>query len=154
MTVTATGGPDRKVFKIVDTSPGTASTTALGGVIEGLIDYDWFTIDAIIIGGTGGTLDVVLHRQVESNVWAEWLHFPQVAAGVTKTYSVQTGSDNIIREVGVGATDAAAGTQVLPVNSFIGGHPGLAVRAVYITGSGVSVGATETIRLTAWKRKK
>jgi hypothetical protein len=140
----------RRVFTLTGTSPASAST-ALGDSVVGLLGYDRFSIEAVIIGGTGGTLDVYLQRQVTDNVWADWLHFPQVAAAATKKYAVQCGRSNdvTIREIATG-TDAAHGTPVLAANTFIGGHPGNKIRAVYVAGSGTSVGAAQTIYITAW----
>jgi hypothetical protein len=146
----------RQLFTISDTSPATAST-AIGSYAKGLLAYDWFTIDALLVGATGGTLDVYLQRQVATEaevtgeVWVDWLHFTQLAAGAAAVrYSVQSGSTSTIATV-ASATLASAGTPVLSAGSFIGGHPGDKVRAVYVAGASTSAGAAVKIYITGWR---
>ncbi len=140
----------RTIFTISDTSPASA-ITVIGDVIAGLLDYDWFTIDGNLTGGTNGTLDVYLQREVDTNLWADWLHFPQLSAGQAATqYSCQSGSTTTIHAVEQG-TDASAGTPALAVNTFIGGHPGNKLRAVYVAGASTSAGAAQVIKIIGWK---
>lgn len=147
-----------RVDRITGTSPATATSGLIGSVIHGLQRFDWFTIDAVIIGGTGGTTDVTLQRKIGDlpdgtavDLWVDWLHFPQVAAGVTTKFSVSCGTSNTIQTVGMVA--AAAFTATLAANTSIGGHPGNALRAVATAGSGTSVGATQLIYVTMWNAK-
>ena len=141
-----------KTFTIADVSPAAAST-AIGDVVMGLNAYDAFLIDADLVGATGGVLDVYLQRKIADNVWRDWLHFTQLTAGAAAVrYSVSTapGIANTIVAVGTG-TDSAA-TPALAANTFIGGHPGDAVRAVYVAGASTSAGASITIRIRGWQR--
>ena len=139
-----------KYFTISDTSPASA-ITATGDVVPGLQDYDWFTIDAALVGATGGTLDVYLQRLVgdpaTSTTWRDWLHFPQLAAGASAVfYSAQSGGPGTtITSVGNGTTP------VIAVNTFLGGHPGAKVRALYVAGVSTSAGAAVTIVIGAWR---
>jgi hypothetical protein len=146
-----------KVFRITGTSPGSAATAVVGSVVRGLHDFDWFTIDAVIIGGTGGTIDVTLQRKVQSlvdgtavDVWVDWCHFPQVAAATTKKYTCSTGASTSITEVGTQAASPGTTAATLAANTFTGGHPGPEVRMLATGGSGTSVGATQTIYISAW----
>lgn len=136
-----------QLFTISDTSPA-SETTAIGSTIAGLHDYDWFEIDAVITGDAVGTIDVYLQRQVTTNLWVEWAHFTQVSATITKRFSLQPASTNQVYEVGAG-TDSTAGTPVLAAGTFIGGHPGAKVRAVYVAGSGTTTGAQQIIYIRA-----
>lgn len=147
----------RQLFIIDDTSPSSASQTTIGDYCKGLLAYDWFTIDALLVGATGGTLDVYLQRQVamdsevSGGVWVDWLHFTQLASGASAVrYSVQSGANNTINTV-ASATDSSAGTPALSAGSFVGGHPGDKVRAVYVSGSGTSAGAAVKIYITGWR---
>lgn len=144
----------RQIFTITGTSPASASTAIVGDVQQTLLDYDQFTIDAALVGATGGVLDVYLQRQVTANVWADWLHFPQLTAGAAAVnYTAVAGYDKVIVAVGNG-TDASAGTPALAANTFVGGHPGQAVRCVAVAGVSTSAGAAITIRITAWREDK
>jgi len=135
------------VVTLTDTSPAAASTV-IGSTVAGLLIWRKFTVDAEIIGGTGGTIDLILQKQVTTDVWADWLRLPQVAAATTARYSVAVESTGTIVPVTWG-TDAAHGTPVLATNTCVGGHPGNRVRAVYIAGAGTSAGATQTVHITA-----
>ena len=144
----------RRTLKITGTSPATPSTAIIGSIVGGLSVYDWFTIDASLVGATGGTLDVYLQRQValaeevSGGVWVDWLHYAQLADGASAVvYSCQTGTDTTIRTVGAFSTDASVGTPVLAANTFAGGHPGHAIRCVGVAGADTTVGAAVTIYL-------
>jgi urocanate hydratase len=143
---------------ITGTSPSSATSAAIGSVLRGLQDYDWFTIDAVIIGGTGGTIDVTLQRKIGAltdgtavDLWVDWLHFSQVAAGTTTKFSAMTGASTTIATVGMVA--AAVFTTTLAAGTFVGGHPGQELRAVCTAGAGTSVGATQKIYVTMWNAK-
>ena len=140
----------KKVFPITGTTPSSATTAIVGSNVGGLTAFDWFTIDADLVGATGGTLDVYLQRKVDTNVWADWVHFPQLAAGASAVrYTIPSGADKTIVPVGVG-TDALPGTPALATNTFVGGHPGEALRCVAVAGASTSAGAAITIRITGW----
>lgn len=145
----------KQVFTITGSSSASASTTTIVGNNQGsLLPFDWFTVDASLTGATGGTCDVYLQRKVDDNIWADWLHFPQLTAGQAATqYTAQGGSGTTIYVVEQG-TDASAGTPALAANTFVGGHPGQFVRCVAVTGIGVSVAASITIKITGWKSDK
>lgn len=141
------------LFTITGTTPASAST-AVGAVVSGLDRFDAFSIDADLIGATGGVLDVYLQRKITDNVWRDWLHFTQLTAGnAAVRYSVSTspGIANTIVAVGTG-TDSAA-TPALAANTFIGGHPGNFVRAVYVAGASTSAGAAVSILIRGWNRR-
>lgn len=147
----------RQLFTISGTSPASASTAIVGSAVGGLLRFDAFTIDAALIGATGGTLDVYLQRRVATadevagGVWADWLHFPQLASGASAIkYAVACTDPPNVTVLAVGnGTDASAGTPALAVNTFTGAHPGDAIRAVCVAGASTSAGAALTIRITA-----
>lgn len=150
----------RKVLTISGTSPASASTAVVGSAIGGLHAYDWFAIDASLVGATGGTLDVYLQRQVAldaevtGGVWADWLHFTQLAAGgAAVKYSLQSGIDKTISTVAWG-TDASAGTPVLSAASFVGGHPGQSLRCVAVAGASTSAGAAILIYVNCFSERR
>jgi hypothetical protein len=143
-----------KTFTISETSPAAASTAA-GTPISGLSDFEFFRIDAALVGATGGTLDVYLQRKIDTNVWADWLHFTQIASGGaaikwTALAGNPTLSTSLTSTFGIG-TDAAPGV-ALAANTFLGGHPGQAIRPVYVAGASTSVGAAVLIYVTCWRR--
>jgi hypothetical protein len=143
----------KRDFAIADTSPEAAST-AVGTILRGLSAFDFFVIDAALVGATGGALDVYLQREVGipgsgTTVWRDWLHFTQLASGaaaIKYCLSSGVGSSTGITTVGEGTTP------VLAANAFIGGHPGDAVRALYVAGASTSAGAAIAINITAWAK--
>jgi len=146
---------ETKLFELTGTSPASA-ITALGSVARGLDAYDDFTIDARLTGATGGTLDVYLQRKVADDVWVDWLHFAQVsAAAAAASFSTCTSGRTALSTGQVLAvaqgTDSSAGTPALTAGAFVGGHPGQAVRVVFVAGASTSAGAAQTVRITARK---
>ncbi len=141
----------REVFTITHTTAGTGGAAETAAtVLAGLQLYDWFQIDAALLGPTGDTLDVYLQREVGapgSDVWRDWVHFPQMAAGVTKYYAAQTGSNTTIQDVG------NATTHVLAADTFCGGHPGGRIRMRTVEGASASSAVLQTVVLTCWKRR-
>lgn len=142
-----------QTFTITDTSPAAAST-AVGTVLAGLADYQAFRIDAALVGATGGTLDVYLQRKVKDNVWADWLHYTQLASGGaavkwTAVAGVPVLSTTLTSTFGIG--NDASPSVALAANTFTGGHPGSAIRPVYVAGASTSAGAAVLIYLTCWK---
>lgn len=143
-----------RTFTISDTSPAAASTV-VGTPAYGIADYEFFRVDASLVGATGGTLDVYLQRKIGTNVWADWLHFTQLAAGgAAVKWTAVAGNPSLSTAItgsyGIG-TDASPGV-VLAANTFLGGHPGQAIRPVYVAGAATSAGAAVLIYLTCWKR--
>lgn len=141
----------RTLFTMTQTCSASASTTVIGTALLGLSEFDWFQISATLIGPTGGTVDVYLQRKIDTDVWQDWVHFPQMAAGVTTRFSLSAQSTDDIVTVG-GGDDATPGV-ALGAGTNLGGHPCLGVRIVSVTGSGVSVGAVQTVYLTAFEDK-
>jgi len=146
---------------ITGTSPAAAGTAVISNPIRGLGAFDWFTIDAIVIGGTGGTIDLTLQRKIQNlsdgtavDLWIDWLHFPQVAAVTTTKFSVQTGVSTTITTVGMQAESPGTTAATLAANTFLGGHPGNELRLLATAGAGTSAGATQTIYVTAWSMTK
>lgn len=140
----------QRIFTISDTSPAAAST-AVGTVIAGLGDYPFLRVDASLVGATGGTLDVYLQRQIKPDAWADWLHFAQLASGASAIkYSVIAAHalSTTITTSNRG-TDAAPGV-TLAAATFVGGHPGDRVRAVYVAGASTSAGAAVVIDIIGW----
>ncbi len=132
------------------TSPAAASTAAFGNIIRGLSIYDRFTVHAELVGATGGTLDVVLQREIETDLWSDWARYVVLAdAGAAIQHVFESdGPDLNITVVGGGTL--AAPTVVLATDTFVGGHPGDALRMVGIAGVGTSAGAAQTVNVVAW----
>lgn len=137
------------IYAVTYTSPASATTAINSTKWLGLHNYHWFTIDAVIQGATGGTLDIYLQRLVNRTsagveTWADWIHFTQLAAGASAVqYTAGPNADNTINEVGTG--DATTATPALAANTFVGGHPGRELRIVSVAGAGTSAGASQTI---------
>lgn len=139
-----------RTFTIAETTPAAASTV-VGGVVAGLGNYQFVRIDADLIGATGGTLDVYLQRLIKPGSWADWIHFAQLAAGASAIrYSAIAwhGLSTTITTSNRG-TDATPSVS-LAAATFLGGHPGDVVRAVYVAGASTSAGAAISIDLACW----
>jgi hypothetical protein len=135
---------------ITGTSPAAASTAVVGTDAFGLGGYPFVRIDAHLVGATGGTLDVYLQRKVAPNVWIDWCHFAQLAAGASAVkYSILADSGlSTTITTATGGNDAAPGV-ALAAATFVGGHPGDAIRCVCVAGAGTSAGAVVNIYVNA-----
>lgn len=133
-------------WSLTDTSPAAASTVVSTSFAKGgmLWQADKLIVDAALIGGTGGTLDIYLQRKLGTNRWVDWIHFPQLAAGATKKYSFAiTGEGTTIVEVG-GGTDVSPGV-ALAANTAVNVLPTGDVRMIFVAGAGTSAGALQRI---------
>lgn len=136
-----------RTFSIAETTPAAASTV-VGGVVSGLGNYQFVRIDAALVGATGGTLDVYLQRLIKPGSWTDWIHFAQLLAGASAVnYSAIAwhGLSTTITTSNRG-TDSTPSVS-LAAATFLGGHPGDVVRAVYVAGVSTSAGAAISIDL-------
>lgn len=135
---------------ITGTSPAAAGQAAVGNTAQKLDDFDSFHVTALLVGATGGVLDVYLQRRVDDagTVWADWVHFPQLAAGAAAIkYAVASLPPPAATATVIGTTaqDGTTGAPALAANTVVGGHPGDAVRCVCVAGVSTSAGAAVTI---------
>lgn len=141
-----------RTFTITGTSPAAAGQAALSGIAQRLEDYDSFYVTALLVGATGGTLDVYLQRRVtdDGSVWADWIHFPQLAAGAAAIkYNASSMPPAVATATVIGTTadNGTSGAPALAANTVLGGHPGEAVRCVCVAGASTSAGAAVTIHI-------
>lgn len=140
-----------ETLHITHTTAGAGGGTTIDPVTASKLErFAEVQVVVQIRGVSGDTLDVYLQRKVANNVWADWAHFPQAAAGAAvKTYHVSMGSTTTITEVGSG-TDAAPG-QALAANTFVGGHPGSDLRVVSVAGGTASAAADQDIYVIGYR---
>ena len=149
-----------------ETTPNAAGTVAsskptggvgLPGVAAGLDEFTSLSIEANLIGATGGTLDVFIQYNPSGDrvSWIDYAHFNQLAAGagVLKVVaSCATGAQNL--------TLVTVGTNLSPLlaaGTVLGGGWGDAFRLVFVAGAGTTAGAAIQViiaaqRLGAWVR--
>lgn len=129
------------------TSPASA-TYQVGTAVPGMSKYKSIRFIADIVGGTGGTLDVILEQSADGITWYEFAHFPQLAAAVAKSYVCSRGTTDLMKEVGKnnasGSTLASAMT--LNAGDFDGGPWLDLIRVRYVAGAGTSVGGVQAIK--------
>ena len=137
-----------------------AASTVVGKLVSPLLtadqignlsEYDGVTVTTKLQGATGGTLDIYL-QFFDGTDWIDFLHPAQLANGaaaVSAVYVPQIPTTHTVVTVGRNTTPALAN------NSSVGGHPGEALRVLYVAGGGTSAGAVQTIRVLArraWAR--
>jgi hypothetical protein len=135
------------VLTITGTSPAEAATAIIGAPISGLGKYRGFRIEALLVGATGGALDIYIQRKVAPNLWTDWMHFTQLAAGAAAVRYALTCDHTNSTTV---ATTTNGGTDTVPAlalaaGTFIGGHPGDSIRVVAVAGASTSAGAAVAI---------
>jgi hypothetical protein len=137
-------------------SAAAAGTTVLGTIV-GLSKYDAFVIDALLIGATGGTLDLYLQRLVDptNNVWLDWARYTQLASGAAAiTYTLGFEPDSLVAAVTHVAQWGAvpSGSPVIAAGSVVACHPGDQLRVVGVAGAGTSAGASLGFYVTGYDR--
>lgn len=140
-----------ETWDLSGTSPAAAST-ALGVYASGLAKFSAIRVDALLLGATGGALDIYIQRKVAPNLWVDWAHFPQLAAGASAVaYSFTVAAANVGTAVATtpSATIAAITTRGNDATPSPGlaaatldlNHPGEMIRVVYVAGASTSAGA-------------
>ena len=143
----------RKVFTITGTSKASSGQALVGSALAGLDKYDYFMVDALLVGATGGTLDLYVQRKLDTDVWLDWIHFPQLAGGASAIYySASCQPGNGLTVVGKTADNGTTGAPALAANTIVGGHPGDQIRLVCVAGGGTSVGAAVTVYVSAFNQ--
>ena len=145
------------IWKFSETSPTAPGVAASSQAVAGsagpagtasgqMDDYQALIIEAVLVGATGGTLDVYMQNSPDQGVtWYDYAHFPQLAAGaaaVAYVATVATGAQNLtLATIGSGLTPAlAAGT-------VTGGAWGDRFRVLMVAGSGTTAGAAVSVRI-------
>jgi hypothetical protein len=140
-----------ETFDLSGTSPAAAGTSP-GVAVSGLARYLGLRVEAKVVGATGGTLDVYLQRKLGPDLWADWVHFPQLAAGASALlYSFTI--HNVSSAAGALTATTSGGTDSTPTSTggtgiIVNTHPGEYVRVVYVAGSGTSAGAPIKVYIT------
>jgi hypothetical protein len=140
-----------ETFDLSGTSPVAAGTVA-GAYAAGLAKFSGLRVEALLVGATGGTLDVYLQRKVGPDLWVDWCHFPQLAAGASAVaYSFAV--DNATPASGTLTAVTTRGSDATPSPGMAAGldlvHPGDMVRVVYVGGASTSAGAAAKVRVTS-----
>lgn len=141
------------LYTLTGTSPASAITTIVA-TVAGLEKYDEIQIDAILLGATGGTLDVYLQRQIDptiANAWVSFVHFTQLAAAATQkvySFSMKLGTAIIATDL---TSDTATGTLALAAGAYVGGCWGDKVRLVAVGGTSTTAGAVQTVYITPYR---
>ena len=143
-------------FKLTGTTPNAPGTALVQQYVGGFSEFDSFTILGDLVGATGGTLDLYLQRRVvaDGSVWADWLHFTQLAGGAAATRLHYSSQQNPAAAAGVAVgimNDALTGAVALAANTITPGHPGDALRLVAVAGAGTSAGALVSVYVVAYR---
>ena len=135
-------------------SPGAiASSQAVSGTAgpngvatQQLDDYQALSFEAVLMGATGGTLDVYVQNSPDmGSTWYDYIHFAQLASGaatVRYVASVASGAQNLsLQTIGFNLSPALAAA------TAIGGAWGDRFRLVMVSGAGTSAGAAVQMRI-------
>lgn len=126
---------------------GGAANAGAPGVALPLDDMQALIVEAILVGATGGTLDVYIQMSPDMGAtWDDYAHFAQLANGAAQVryvFSAATGAQNLAL-----ATIGANLSPLLAAATVVGGAWGDRVRLVMVAGAGTTVGATVKISVT------
>jgi hypothetical protein len=143
----------RVVYTITGTSavtPGLDTFGEIGRTGMGLDAYESVTIFAILNGNTGGTLDAYVQMTLDGLIWFDWCHFAQLPAGAAEQVRVAAAtrpqSNSTLKAIG------RDGTPALVANSILNTDWGVALRLVTVSSAASTVGAQQTLIVTATRR--
>jgi hypothetical protein len=131
---------------IAVTSPAAASTVAQTPIASGLERCNSLTINALIRGATGGTLDVYVQTSHdEGATWVDLVHFPKLTAGaaVVRYAAHVSRATSPTNPVVVGSGTSP----VLAANAIAGGSWGDSMRVLLVAGVSTSAGAAQSIEI-------
>lgn len=123
----------------------------IGPAVGGAEEATRVTVDAYLVGATGGTLDVYIQRELSVGVdnWADWIHFTQVAAGgAAVNYTIDCAQCAEAVPIAVGTGTASTTAHALAAGKVAASLPNGRVRMVLVTGASTSSAVTPTVRLT------
>lgn len=134
-------------YDLTETSPGAASQTVLGTKFADNLDQ--FSMIAVYFttrGATGGTTCITLQCSHDGGqTWFDWYRSADIAAGAAATTFKVTDSYGDESQTTIGTGTASAATPALAKGTVSPGIWGKKMRAVFETGAGVSVGASQGI---------
>jgi len=131
---------------IAVTSPAAPTTLAQAPIASGFERCHSLTINALVRGGVGGTLDVsVQTSHDEGTTWIDLVHFPQLTAGaaVVRYAAHVSRATSPTNPVVVGSGTSP----VLAANAIAGGSWGDSLRVVLVAGVSTSAGAAQSIEI-------
>lgn len=135
------------VFDLTTTTSSSASTTTVSSTVTGLSNQEALSIEATLQGLTGGVCDIYLQDSPDGGTtWYDYGHWTQLAAAAavsTQMYDPGINDRNTV----IGKGTAGAPGVALAANSFRGGHPFDAARIVMVTGTGVTLGKSQIVKL-------
>ncbi len=117
---------------------------------DSLETYDSLVVVANLVGAAGGTLDVYIQTSPDGGTtWADYAHFPQLAAGAAAVryqfYASKISNLLVPAVIGINLTPTLA------ANTVVGGAWGDRLRLVMKTGAGASAGAAVSVLVAAIK---
>ena len=144
-----------QTFLLTGTSKTSAGTTILQ-TAGGFSKWDFLVVDALLVGATGGTLDLYLQKKITystDDVWLDWVHFAQLTDGAAAVRYTCASVENSTSIVTTGSTVlAGTGTPALAAGAMTPGHPGDSLRLMGVAGSGTSAGAVIKVYITGFQR--
>jgi hypothetical protein len=151
-----------KQFLLSGTSPAAPGTSVLA-TITNLDQYTECEVHALLVGATGGTLDIYLQAsnnwragsKDETGDYTAWspaggnwydvAHFPQLAAGAVAIRYLLTLSRGYSNAAAILVANTADGTPALALNTVLVGMWGGALRLVAVAGASTSAGAVQSV---------
>lgn len=149
----------RKSLVITGTSPAAQTTGAVltkgassasDTTVLGLAEFTTLSLHALLVGATGGTLDVVIQSTLDGgSTWFDVAHFPQLAAGagairymaVLNRFPAGTPAIRVVNTTDV--------VPALAANSIVSEGFGDGIRIVCVAGAATSAGAALTFNILA-----
>ncbi len=138
-------------------APGTAASSKsvqnagnlyAAGIAAPLDDGNGIDIVAMLVGATGGTLDVYIQEGLPDGTWYDVVHFPQLAAAAAAiTYK---GNISMLPQP-TSAAPTVVGTGLTPalaVNTIVQGTGFDRLRLLFVAGAGTSAGANVKVYAT------
>lgn len=126
-----------------ETSPAVQGTVVGTKIVGSLGGFGAVSFVAEIQGATGGALDVYLQSSFDDGAtWWDYAHFTQLAAAapvVRYRFAATLHGNAVISAVGKNGSPALAGLTV------VAGHPGDAMRFVFVAAASTSAGAVQSV---------
>ena len=104
---------------------------------------------ALLVGATGGTLDVVVQCTIDGTSWYDVAHFPQLAGGAAAIRYFLAINRFPTGTPAIRVVNTVDGTPTLTANSIVAEGFGTGYRIICTAGAGTTVGASLTFNVMA-----
>lgn len=140
------------VFDLSETSPSAAGVAFGTLIAKGLDAFSWVTLEMVLTGATGGTLNVGIWTSDDSGTtWDEWHRSADISAAAAAVVKVASCTPGDGTPVTIGRWTSSTIVPALTKGTTRPGLFGTWAKVVFEAGASTSAGAAQKIFLKGYR---